>query len=193
MTISTRRTDRAAGFTLSEVLIVATLSAFVLAGVLSAFLFIGRAGFNASSYSELEAQARRSLEIFAEDARMASDIRWDSAQSLTFVFAAGGTAVVTYAYDGDPASPTYRAFYRAEGDHPPASARRVLIHNVAPDFAFRRYKLEQPGVLDAFATNDLETKHIQLTLRAVRGTHGAVATNSVISARYVLRNKRVSQ
>lgn len=172
----------------------ATLSVFVLAGVLSAFLFIGRTGLNASSYSEMEAEARRGLEIFAEDVRMASDVRWNSAQSLTLIRPPGaGSAATTYAYDPDPSSQTYRCFYRTESDDASSGERRVLMHDIDPDFSFKRFKLEQSGIVDAAASNDLETKQIQLTLRAVRATHGAAASNTVISARYVLRNKRVSR
>ncbi len=182
------------GFTLSEVMIASTLSVFVLAGVLSAFLFIGRSSLSASSYSELESEARRGLEIFAEDVRMATDVRWNGPQSLTLELLGNpGQEFVTYAYDAEPSSPTHRAFYRLEGLPDSIEPRRVLISNLAPDFSFRRYKLEQPGVIDNTASNDLETKQIQLTLRAVRsGLSRADTTHSVVSARYVLRNKRVS-
>ncbi|HEY0946579.1 MAG TPA: hypothetical protein VGD81_14975 [Opitutaceae bacterium] len=175
-------------------LIAATLSVFVLAGVLSAFLFVGRTGFLASSYSDLETEVRRGLDLFADDVRMASGISWNSAQSVTLQLpdAMGGTTRVTYAYDTERNSPTHRCFYRMEGDAASREPRRVLVHN-AEDFAFKRYKLEQPGVLDNTAANDLETKQIQITLRAVRqGATTAATTNSVVSARYVLRNKRVS-
>lgn len=185
---------RTAGFTLSEVLIAATLSVFILAGVLSAFLFLGRTGFRTSNYSELEAEVRRGLDLFADDVRMASGIRWNNDQSITLTIptATGETSQVTYAYDSDRNSSTRQCFYRVEGDALSTQPRRVLVHNTA-DFTFRRYKLEQPGVIDNTASNDLETKQIQVILRAVRhGATTAAATNSVVSARYVLRNKRVS-
>ena len=58
--------------------------------------------------------------------------------------------------------------------------------------AFARYKLDSSGVASA-AGNDLETKQIQLTLRAQRtGSTVLTATNSAVSACYILRNKRVS-
>ena len=172
----------------------ATLSVFVLAGVLSALLFIGRTGLNASSYSEMEAEARRGLELFAEDTRMASDIRWISAQCLTLIRSVDGvTTETTYAYDSDPASSTFRSFYRVDGPDPSAPGRQVLMREITSDFSFKRYKLEQSPDFDAPANSDLETKQIQLTLRAVRGMQGSVASNAVVSARYVLRNKRVSR
>lgn len=195
MTTSARCTDRrAAGFSLTELIIAATLSGFVLAGVLSAFVFIGRSGFRASSLSELENEARRGLEIFAEDARRASDIRWNHAQSITFTLPAGaaGNTQVTYAYDpaGGGAAGN---FYRLPGDAASTQPRRVLIHGLAPDFTFKRYKLEQPGVAENAAASDLETKQIQLVLRAQRTSLvTAGVSQSVVSARYILRNKRVS-
>ncbi len=176
-------------------MIAATLSTFVLAGVLSAFLMIGRSGFLASSYSELEHQTRVALEIFGEDVRKSADIHWNSSQSVTLSVATSTSAVtaVTYAYDADRASATYGAFYRVLGDADSTQPRRVLIRNVASDFAFQRFKLEQAAVVDNTATSDLETKQIQVTLRATRTGATTVAANqSALSARYILRNKRVS-
>jgi hypothetical protein len=188
MTISTPRTRPAAAFTLVEVLIAASLSAFVLAGVLSAFLFLARTSFRSSGYSEMEAEVRRGLDTFARDTRNATEVRWNHAQSVTLTVSG---QPVTYAYDTDAASGTYRSFYREEGNA--GQPRTVLVHGVTPDFAFRRYKLEQPGVADNSAGNDSETKLLQVTLRAAR-THVATtgASHSAISARYLLRNKRVA-
>jgi type II secretory pathway pseudopilin PulG len=192
MTISIPRTDRrgTGAFTLVEVIIAATLSTLVLAGVLSAFVFITRTGFRASGYSEMEAEIRRGLEAFARDARNATDVHWNNAQSVTFTL---GANAVTYTYDGDPASPTFRGFYRVEGDASSGQPRRVLIHNVDPEFAFKRYKLVQTDVGDNIAANDGETKQLQVTLRAGRTSNATVgASNPAVSARYVLRNKRVA-
>lgn len=178
------------GFTLVEVLIAATLSTFVLAGVLSAFLFLARTGFRSSGYSELEAEVRRGLDTFARDTRNATDVRWHSEQSITLTV---NGRPVSYAYDNSAASPTYQSFYRVEGDADSGLPRTVLVRGVTTDFAFRRYKLAQPGVNDSSANNDRETKLLQLTLRAGRSSVATVgASNSAVSARYMLRNKRVA-
>lgn len=199
MTISTPRTKptrRAqGGFTLTEVIVSATLATVVLAGVLSAFLMIGRTGFAAGNYSEMDAQTRRALEVFGQDARKAADVRWHDAQNLTLHVAAAGAATtpITYAYDNTAASPTYRSFFRVAGNPGSTEPRQVLVRNVAPDFAFARFKLEQPGVPDNTAATDLETKQVQVTLRTARtGATTVAATQSAVSARYILRNKRVS-
>jgi prepilin-type N-terminal cleavage/methylation domain-containing protein len=199
MTTSTRHTKRRGfsphGFTLTEVIVAATLSSFLMAGVLSAFLMVGRTGFLASSYSELEAETRRGLDIFGADVRKASGIQWNSAQSVTLTLptATNATTQVTYAYDTATSTSTSKCFYRLVG--PPTSTLpvRILIHNVASDFAFRRYKLEQTGQSDNTATTDLETKQIEVNLRASRtGVTAMAANQAALSARYVLRNKRVA-
>ena len=200
MTISTPAIDRRrrairGGFTLAEVMIAASLSSFVLAGVLSAFLMIGRTGYNATGYSEMAHETGNALDIFSRDARQACDLHWNSAQSITFTLptATNATTLVTYAYDTSPQSPTYRCLYRLIGDSASTAPRKALVHNVAADFIFQRYKLEQTGVSDNTAANDLETKQIRLTLRSSRNGVTTVAANhSAVSAAYILRNKKVS-
>lgn len=174
-----------------EVMISAGLASFILAGVLTSFVFIGRSGYNAASYSTMEAEARRALETFSEETRMASNLTWNSASSVTLTVVTSGTSYrVTYAYDSSTSGATAQCFYRMLGTTSSTSPKLVLVHNVT-DFAYRRYKVVN-GV-DYSATNDLETKQLQITLRAVRtGATTVAATNAVLSARVVLRNKSVS-
>jgi Tfp pilus assembly protein PilW len=176
-------------------MVAASLATVVLAGVMSAFLFIGRTGFNAGGYSEMAAQTRQALDVFANDARMASGIQWNSSQSITLVVPGSGSTstLVTYAYDRAATGPTAGCFYRLPGAADSTASRRILVRHVAPGFSFRRYKLEQNGVTDHTAANDLETKLIQLDLQATRTAVTTVAaTQTALSARYLLRNKRVS-
>lgn len=181
----------ARGFTLVEVMIGSTISVVVLAGVLTAFLMMGRSGYNAANYSVMEAEARRALETFSSDARMANNINWNSVNSITLRVVTGGSPQsITYAYDTSTTGDTAQCFYRVVGTASSTATRLVLVRNVS-DFAFRRYKVIN-GV-DYTANNDLETKQIQITLRSVRtGATTVAATNAVLSARVVLRNKVVT-
>jgi type II secretory pathway pseudopilin PulG len=187
---------RRAAYTLVELMVAATLAVVVLAGILSSFLLLGRSTYNTSAYNATAAEIRGALETFAADVRQASGIHWVSDQCVTLYVpaAANATQAVTYGFDADRASRTYRCFYRQIGTPGSSAPRQALVHDVAADFAFHRYKLDQPGVADHTAANDLETKQLQLDLRAVHTGITTVATSeTAISACYVLRNKRVSE
>ncbi len=100
------RSPGAGGFTLVELMIGASLASFILAGVLSTFLFMGRSGANVNNYNDMEAQAREALEYFAEDTRQASGVVWSDANTVALTV---GSLRVTYQY-----IPTNRRFTRQE-------------------------------------------------------------------------------
>lgn len=163
----------------------------VMAAVLSSFLFIGRTEINAHHYVTMEQQARLGLERFGQDVRMATDIYWPNPDipyiKLTLPQASGsGTYPVEYSYDDAPESPTYRCFLR-KGMDPVTGvdATRALILEVET-FEFRRWKVGATGK----AENDYGTKQLQIRLALRRqAVTAAAATNVIVSARFILRNK----
>lgn len=182
----TKRRLASRGFTLTEILIATGISSFILVGILQTFLLIGRSGYNAANYCIMEAQSRRAMETFSQEIRMAGNVTWNSNTSITLtVPTAASSYTVTYAYDASSSGATAKSFYRTSGGN-----TRILVRNVT-SLAFQRYKLVTSG--SNVASNDLETKQIQLTLQTtMKGATTAAATNAVLSARYILRNKSVS-
>jgi hypothetical protein len=85
--------------------------------------------------------------------------------------------------------PAYKAFYREYG----TPGERVLITGI-DTFVLKRFSMALGMDGQPMETsNDLEVKQLQIQLRAQRsGVGRATATNNVISARYVLRNKVVN-
>lgn len=163
-----------------------------MAGVLGAFVFFGRTGLAVGHYQKMETELRRGLDVFSEDVRMATDVRWTSPWQITLnVPAADGSVTpVSYLFEPERPDSLTGSLYRIDAD----GRREPLVRDVANDFAFQRYKLEQPGSTENTAGNDLETKQLQLTLRTLRTTVGGpAATQAAISARYVLRNKQVGR
>lgn len=180
---SARRLRR--GFTLVELMVSASLGVVVMAAVMSAFLFIGRTSIMLRNYADLETQARNAMETFAQDVRMSSSAVWNSSTSLTITVRSGGVdlpAVYTY----DDATRTFSRTYDGK--------TAIIISNIR-SFAFSAYTIDtEPVSLEAptNATN-IATKQVQIALETQRTNPAlALTTNKVISARFVLRNKRVT-
>ncbi len=171
------------GFTLVELLISAGLGGFILTAVLTTFLFLGRSGANIQNYTDMESQARRGLEQFAQDVRQASSITWTSSSSVTLVV---DSTNVTWAH----ASGTLT---RQSG----TAAARTMLTGIT-SFTFKAYSISGTEITDfstaaALTNAGKTTKQLQISLEASRtSTTVARATNLVLSARYILRNKRVT-
>ena len=180
-----RKASRLAAFTLTEVIIGASISSFILAGVLSTFLFLGRSGANVQNYNDMEAQARQALEIFAQDTRQASSINWSS--DLDTSLTVDGI-IIRYYYDK-----TARTFYRRNTN---TGQTRALVTGIV-QFEFKAYGITG-GALPLTSAAELasaskSTKQLQISLESTRQTKTvAAASNTVLSARFILRNKRVT-
>jgi Tfp pilus assembly protein PilW len=104
------------GFTLVEVLIGATLSAAIMAAVLSSFVFLGRNLTRLANYQTLEAKGREALTYFRGDFALAQSVQngtTPTASSVTLVLPAGS---VTYTYDGVALSLHRQATFGANQD-----------------------------------------------------------------------------
>jgi Tfp pilus assembly protein PilW len=176
-------------------MIASSLGAVVLAGVLSAFVMLGRSGLTAANYSEMETQARRAVEQFAADARMATGAVRHSATAITLTVPDRYPASpppdpnpdnnkVTYAYVAGT------GFFLVPGRDPTVIAgRRVLVRGVA-DFEFTCY--DRANQFDPVPANAaIKRIQMKITLRRQLAT-GAMATQSAVSASFVLRNKPAS-
>ena len=185
------RRERDVAFTLTEVLVASALSVFVLAGILSVFLLLGRTGLNASAYAGMNSELRTAVERFNQDVRLAADVRWHDAHRLTLIFPPGSGSAVTYAFEPPATTAGTGRFVRQAG----SGTTEVLVTSVAPDFTFLRYRLPEPGREEPpSAINDLETKQLEVRLRALRpGALAPSASQLAASARCVLRNKSVGQ
>ena len=174
----TPRVRSATGFTLVEVMIAASIGSFVLLGMLTSFLFLARSGANLQNYTAMESEARKALEQFAQDTRQASAITWNSRTSITLVV---DSANITYAF-------TSGSFTRAT-----ASATATLLTGIT-SFTYSAYDINGTTVdLSGLASAGRSTKQLQISLQASRSSITVVgATNTVLSARFILRNKRIT-
>jgi hypothetical protein len=173
-----------------ELLVSMSIASVVLAAVLSTVTFVARGSIATADYSDMDREARIGLETFARDIRRAQRVTNASLLAETVTLdvvtgydGAGAQIVASTSYTYVPADKT---LYREYGE----SSQRALIKNIE-SFELKYYSIALDGSgQQREASNALETKQIQLELRSVRsGPAKASASNNVVSARYVLRNK----
>jgi prepilin-type N-terminal cleavage/methylation domain-containing protein len=185
-----RKLPSSAGFTLVEVLVSSFLAAIIMVGVLTSVLMITRNGYLLNNYIDMEKQARTAMETIALDARVTKSVSWIRASDtsplsgITLTDPDGNTA--RYNYNSSAGTLTRTR----SGD------TRVLITGIQ-SLTFSAYKyadatgieLINPGSTTTGALNGV-TKMLQISLSSARTRNTlAEATNNVVSARYVLRNK----
>lgn len=165
------------GFSLAEVLIALAIFSLITAGLVSSFDFIYKSSIGMGNYADMNVQSRRTLDIFGREVRTATDVTSASATSVTIVVPDGaGTSTITYAFNA-----TDNTFDRTEG-----GTTMALLKDV-DTCSLTYYTLR--GVT---TTALLEVKNIQLEAEMIRKVLHLKNTNQVISARYMLRNRTVS-
>ncbi len=186
-----RKPHRQRGFSLVEVLIAVSLSVVLMGAVMTSFLMLSRSGANLANYSDMEAEGRVSLEQFAQDVRQASNIIWNSPTKVTLTFNSADN--VSYELGGLANNEFIRLVHNG-----PTIRKKTLITGVDnTTFALTGYTVnghKLPVSTDAERTvANRDTKQLQLQLKSLRSTVTvSTATNSVLSARFILRNKRVT-
>lgn len=185
--LKTKRHNREGGYTLVELMFSAGLSAIIFVAVMSTFLQLNRSGATLSNYNDMEAQSRRALEIFAEDVRQASTITWDTSTNTAFSITVNGASII-YAFNSGTG-----AFTRIDS----SGTRNLITGVVASKFSFRAFNVTGTEISLASQTDranaNITTKQIQISLEASRSRSTlATATNKVLSARFILRNKPVT-
>ncbi len=186
-------------------MIGATISSFLLVGILSTFLLMGRSSANIVNYTQIEAKARQSLELFSREARLAYQVSAYSNDSVTLHIpdntsnprgTGAGAYTVTYAFDTANSRMT-----RAENGG--TAVELVTGVDQVPGTAFfNYYRYVRPttyanvgeGYFTGFTTNTAtsarEIKQIEVSFLLRRqNVTVATATNKVLSARFILRNK----
>lgn len=180
------------GFTLTEILVASTLSLVAMGGILSTSLFISRSGYRVEQYTDMENESRKSLDQFGQDVRMAQDVTWHDANSLTLVIPVDATSTATrtcsYAYN-----PTAGTFSRTE------SGRSTVLLTGIRECTLMGFKINgDPTHTSSIPSSDWtvisnSTKQLQLSVSSTRSRGMDINTaQKVISARFILRNKRVT-
>ena len=148
----------------------------MLAGVLVTNLQLMRSGLRITQYAEMSTQTRRGLEQLSADLKSASAIHFNNPADIT--------RQVTYAWTS-----ATQSLFMVAGASSSVTVGRVYLVNGVAAVTFSRY--DRDGNV---ATTNLATKRVRVSITASRSAKtAATATDTAISATFILRNKPTSQ
>lgn len=178
-----------------------TLASFLMLGVLTSFLMMGRSGASVQNYTELEATARKALEYFSRESHLAYGITSYGSTSVTLQIPDTSSSRTTIAYTATYSFDSSAGTFSRTGppiDAPTGtSTTTVLLSGVTQNGTtnpFNYYRYITTGYASGFtsntASNVTEIKQIEINFIASRANTTVVtASNRVLSARFILRNK----
>jgi len=192
-----------AGFSLAEVVMAVSISAFVLTSAYAAIISLAKGTESLVNYAEMNGNSRTTLEIFGRDARATRDVyNYDTNRFTLLRKTWNGSdyvdRFVTYFYV--PEAGTFSRVERrssiVKGERVPGDEvkREILLYDVE-DLKLSYFRLHDPEIVefDPVARTIPEVKHVQLEAKLVRNVLNAKNTNYIISARFMMRNKYVSE
>lgn len=162
---------------LTELLIAVSIATVVLAGVTSSYMFMFRSSISMGYYAEMNDQSRRGLVRFGRDVRMATDVTMaDGERFVVEIASASGTRKIEYRYDSEK-----KQLVRIEDGWTLVMLQDVEVVN------FVYY-----NILGAETSTPIEIKKVQFDAFMSRSVLQTDTTNRIVSARFMMRNKRVA-
>lgn len=165
------------GFSVVELIVATCLAAFVIAAILSAYVFIGRNLTRLLNTQEQEVKSRRTLRMFTGDVSAA--IRLTSATATGFSLTKptiSGNTTVSYAYSTGNGTLT-----RTE-----AGSSLTLLTGIT---AFSLEYFNEGGTTITGSTQSVKSIELAFTTASGVASNGTLATYRSVSPRIVLRNK----
>lgn len=171
------------GFTLAELLITMGLMGLIMTAILSSYIFITKSSMSMGNYAEMNEQARMAVEIFARDIRMTSDVLYvgEGEMSLEVSYSKDDVQTVDYIYDSD-AGEFIRIVRRIVGK----DSKFVILDDLID------LEIKFLNLIDAETENLLEIKRIHFSAKMLKKVLHIANTNQVISAQYMMRNRKVA-
>jgi prepilin-type N-terminal cleavage/methylation domain-containing protein len=165
------------GFTLVEIMVATSLLAIVLAGVLTAYIFMARNLTRLVNVQQQEVESRRTLRTFTEDLSAASQVTTATSTQLVLTKrTAASNVTVTYTY-----SATNGTLVRSAG-----AASKTLLTGLT---SFTLLYYNEEGTAISSSLQSIKSAEMMFSSAAGTETSGTLARYTTVSPRIVLRNK----
>jgi len=169
-----------AGFTLVEILFAMGISAFILAGVMTSYVFTVKGFRSLSNYNEIEADGRRALDWFARDLRAGMAIASCTSNQLIAVLP------TTVGPDGQVTTSNQVSYVYQSGSlnriHAGTGQTTLLAENVT-QLTFSLY-----DVAGNVTTQTSHAASVQIHAVLQKNVQGKNQTTDFLSARLRMRN-----
>ena len=169
------------GFTLVELMVALSLATIVIAGIIAAYLFLGRNLTRLVNMQQQEVKGRRALQMFTQDMSAAISLTTCTDAQVVFTIpTASSTASVTYTYTaGSGGSGT---FVRTDS----TGTTTILTDLASFDFSY----FSESGSSIASSTPQ-SVKSVEFTYTSAVGASlsGTRVNYTTVSPRVVMRNK----
>jgi Tfp pilus assembly protein PilW len=179
------------GFTLLEAMLATVISGIVFAGVLSAYIFLGRGLTRQGNEEQMESSSRVALYYFTQDVNSATSVDpTNLTPTAMSLYSPDSSDEIIYTYT-PPAGPVAGTLVRTTTGAVPGPSRLTLLSNLT-SFAFTYYNFVPALTTAAPAIPPAAgVKQVNMAYSAVAGlaASGAQSTLVVTSPRVSLKNK----
>lgn len=179
------------GYTMVELIVATGLLGIVMVSMVGTFMVFASGSKGVAAYTEMSQQSRKALELFARDIRASEDVTEATQHNVVVVlpddaYYSGGTA--QYTFDEDLG--IYSRIIRDDADA--VTSNEILLDGVE-QFAFGYFDpLGQPLSYTQESLL-LSVKSVQIDAEMVRPVSQNEATDYIISARFMMRNRPVTR
>jgi len=179
------------GYTMVELIVATGMLGIVMVSMVSTFIVFASGSKGVAAYTEMSRQSRKALELFSRDVRAAEDVSTATQHDLLVeipedAYYAGGS--VQYTFDDE-----FGIFSRIVRDKNDNVTSNQIILDGVEQFTFGFYDpLGQPLSYSQQSLL-LAIKSVQIDAEMMRSVSRTEATDYIISARFMMRNRPVTE
>ncbi len=190
-TLSASRRDRIRAFTMVELIVSTGLLGIVMVSMVGTFIVFASGSKGVAAYTEMSQQSRKALELFSRDVRAAEDVTIATQHNLLVEipendFYSGGS--VQYAFDEE-----FQIYSRIERDESGTVLSNEILLDGVEQFTFGYFDPLGQSLDYSQESLLLSIKSVQIDAEMVRSVSQNEATDYIISARFMMRNRPVTE